>query len=596
VQITTLPGRGALLLAGLAVTVGQEIPAGDLTAGSLRFVPAADQNGAPYTTFQFKVHDGTTYSAAAATLTVNVTPVNDPPTAANSTVTTLEGFPYTFAPADFRFADADQGDSLSKVRITALPAAGTLRIGAINVTAPAEIAASDLAAGSLRFYPVAGQNGAPYATFPFQVHDGTVYSAVYTLTINVTPVNSPPMAAGDALSTAEDLPLVLPAGRLTGNDSPGPADESGQSLTIVPGMFGAPANGTVTFDGTVVTYLPNADFYGLDTFTYTVDDGDPASTAVGTVTVTVTPVNDPPALGADAYSVLDNAALGGATGAPVTGLLTNDRDPDGDALTLLADGTAQPSRYGAVVKVLADGQFTYDPRRAPVLRGLVAGQSIDDTFTYQVRDSQGALSTGTVTVTVDGITDPPLQNPVSRYDVSDDGILTALDVLVVINFINENGSGRLRLDVPGLPYLDVNGDDNATAVDVLTAIDELNRRSAVGAAEGEGEAVADGSRSPETSGVRAEIRILTNSATKPLAALGVPLIVDQGVAVPAVAAAADPVAGVPRSQAAPAARRSAVFDDLDVEQFDLEDVLADIASDTDATANAAATDRVFAWL
>ena len=97
--------------------------------------------------------------------------------------------------------------------------------------------------------------------------------------------------------TDEDMPLTVAAGALTVNDRPGPANEVGQIVRIVPGGFGTPHHGTVTFDGANVIYRPEANFSGMDTFTYTIDDGHPASTAVGTVTVTVAAVNDPPVAG-----------------------------------------------------------------------------------------------------------------------------------------------------------------------------------------------------------------------------------------------------------------------------------------------------------
>ena len=87
VQITTLASDGVLQFdiaaAGqpadwVAVTAGQVISATDLAAGKLRFVPDLDENGSPYATVGFKVSDGAALSARAYTLTVEVTPVDDP--------------------------------------------------------------------------------------------------------------------------------------------------------------------------------------------------------------------------------------------------------------------------------------------------------------------------------------------------------------------------------------------------------------------------------------------------------------------------------------------------------------------------------------
>ncbi len=63
------------------VTLDQEISATDITDERLRFVPDANENGSPYATIGFRVGDGSDFSAAAYTLTVDVTQVNDAPAA-----------------------------------------------------------------------------------------------------------------------------------------------------------------------------------------------------------------------------------------------------------------------------------------------------------------------------------------------------------------------------------------------------------------------------------------------------------------------------------------------------------------------------------
>jgi parallel beta-helix repeat protein len=85
VQITTLASDGTVeydtdgFNNWAAVAVNDIISAADIAAGRLRFVPDADENGSPYATIGFKVGDGTDFSVAAYTLTVNVTALNDAP-------------------------------------------------------------------------------------------------------------------------------------------------------------------------------------------------------------------------------------------------------------------------------------------------------------------------------------------------------------------------------------------------------------------------------------------------------------------------------------------------------------------------------------
>ncbi|NNE63980.1 MAG: hypothetical protein HKN34_07855, partial [Gammaproteobacteria bacterium] len=75
--------------------------------------------------FSYTVTDGTINTAGNATL--DITPVNDAPTAATNTVVTNEDTDYTFAAADFNFADID-GDALASIQITTLESAGSLQL------------------------------------------------------------------------------------------------------------------------------------------------------------------------------------------------------------------------------------------------------------------------------------------------------------------------------------------------------------------------------------------------------------------------------------------------------------------------------------
>ena len=111
-RVVTLPGRGALALAGATANANQVLPAAEL--GNLTFTPGVDGNGAPYASFRFKVSDGEAESASAYTMTLAVTAVNDPPAAAtgvsDQAATAAVAFSYQ-VPAD-AFSDVD-GDALS---------------------------------------------------------------------------------------------------------------------------------------------------------------------------------------------------------------------------------------------------------------------------------------------------------------------------------------------------------------------------------------------------------------------------------------------------------------------------------------------------
>ena len=77
VRIVTLPDAGRLTLLGLPVSAGNTVTRADIDAGRLLFTPAANANGDAYASFTFRVGDGDEESAAAYTMTVNVTALAD---------------------------------------------------------------------------------------------------------------------------------------------------------------------------------------------------------------------------------------------------------------------------------------------------------------------------------------------------------------------------------------------------------------------------------------------------------------------------------------------------------------------------------------
>ena len=85
VRVVTLPGSGTLAVSGSAVSADQEVAASDL-GGNLTFTPAEDAHGSGYASFTFRVSDGTDESAADYTMTIDVTPVNDAPSAGTVTI------------------------------------------------------------------------------------------------------------------------------------------------------------------------------------------------------------------------------------------------------------------------------------------------------------------------------------------------------------------------------------------------------------------------------------------------------------------------------------------------------------------------------
>ena len=147
-------------------------------------------------------------AAYPASGTVVAAPVpNILPTAAHSTVTTDEDTDHTFAATDFGYADSDR-DDLASVKITGLPAAGTLTLNGTAIASgalPKTVPAADLTASKLKYSPPPNANGTGYASFTFKVNDGTSDSdAEYTMTIDVTSVNDPALADMSIEGTAQE--------------------------------------------------------------------------------------------------------------------------------------------------------------------------------------------------------------------------------------------------------------------------------------------------------------------------------------------------------------------------------------------------------
>ncbi len=215
-----------------------------------------------------------------------------------------------------------------------------------------------------------------------------------TETANVTVTNLNPTASDDTTSTFEDNPVTV---SVLGNDSD-PAGPVNDPLVITGVTNGL--HGTVTHNGVTVTYSPALNYFGSDSFTYTISDGD-GGTSTATVFVTITPENDGPVAVNDVYSTAVNAALNIPS---VLGLLSNDIDVDGPPISVSAINGV-PANIGVpvvltkgTVVVQANGSLVYLPN---------LNATGFDTFTYTVTD--GLLSAvGNVTISIVGVNQLPI--------------------------------------------------------------------------------------------------------------------------------------------------------------------------------------------
>jgi gliding motility-associated-like protein len=200
-----------------------------------------------------------------------------------------------------------------------------------------------------------------------------------------------------------------------------------------------PPNGSVTVkpDGSI-QYTPNKDYYGTDTFTYTVKDVGGAVSAPGTVTIVVTPVNDAPVAVDDAATTNENTAVA----IPV---LANDFDVDSPLdPSSIAIGTNV--QHGSVSINTTTGIVTYTPSTDYVG---------DDSFTYTIKDSGGLLSNvATVRISVVNVNRRPVAvddhvdlttvSPVS-IDVLDNDYDPDGDPLTIVSVTNPS-KGSVKIE------------------------------------------------------------------------------------------------------------------------------------------------------
>ncbi len=223
---------------------------------NVTYTPEANYSGNDH--FAFRLTDGSLDSRVVV-MTIQVAPVNDAPVANGQSVT----LPEDSFPKSITLTGSDiEGSALSYIIVSG-PAHGMLSVGS---------------SGNASYRPATNYNGAD--SFTFKVNDGAADSNVATVTIQVTPVNDAPVAAGDTATTFRGVPVNIP---VRSNDT----DVDGDVLTVVSVSQGS-AGGTVTINGggTGVTLTPRNSFFGQETFTYTVSDGK-GGTSAALVTVNV---------------------------------------------------------------------------------------------------------------------------------------------------------------------------------------------------------------------------------------------------------------------------------------------------------------------
>ncbi|WP_374326246.1 tandem-95 repeat protein [Azonexus sp.] len=296
--------------------------------------------------------------------------------------------------------------------------------------------------GSFRYVPQADWSGSD--SFSYQLSDGSVVSNAATVNITVTPVNDAPVAADLKLTTTEDTSLTIDL--LSGAHD---IDSTALTAEVVAG----PAHGQLQqgTDGQW-RYTPDADWFGTDSFTYRIGDGDLFSN-VATVTLTVTAVNDAPVVPPLKAETDEDQPL-------ALDLLAGVVDVDGDLLSVTIK---QGPLHGQLIAG-TNGQYTYTPD---------ANWNGSERIDYEVSDGTVSVS-ASVLITVKPVNDAPVAAD-QAVAMDEDGqaqidVLTgAQDVdgdTLSVRLVAGPTHGRVELGADGSfvyhPAADYHGDDSFT--------------------------------------------------------------------------------------------------------------------------------------
>ena len=349
--------------------------------GSFTYLPNTNYNGGD--SFTYVANDGAANSGLA-TVTIAVTAVNDRPVAVNDAFTTAEDTALLVPAAGVLTNDSDMdGNPLIALLLTP-PTHGTLTL---------------FTNGSFSYLPLTNYNGSD--SFTYVANDGTTSSVPATVTLTITSVNDVPVANPDTYTTAEDTTLIVNVPGVLGNDT----DADGNPLTTI--LVTPPLHGTLILNTNgSLTYLPNTNYNGGDSFTYRASDGQ-TSSAPATVTLAITTVNDVPVANADSYTTPEDTTL--VMAAP--GVLTNDTDADLNPLTTIL--VTLPTH--GTLTLNTNGSFTYVP---------AANYFGADSFTYRASDGQTSSTPATVTLTITSVNDVPV--------AVNDAYTTAEDTTLVV--------------------------------------------------------------------------------------------------------------------------------------------------------------------
>ncbi len=369
---------------------------------SLNYTSAANFAGAEIFTYTTSNQQGV---AGTATVTVQVTEVNDPPVAVNDVFTVFRNSTQNVLQVllnDTSGVDDPGAETLSVTAVSSGSAGGTIAVGSSGLT--------------VSYTPAANFLGTE--TFTYTLSDGRGGTSAATVSVSVNPQNPPPTAVADIFTVVEDAASAT--FNVLANDT---TDDPTETLSVsAVGVSQVGSTFTVTAGGQSVSYRPAANLSGQEVLTYTLRDSNGA-TATGTVTFNITPVNDPPTAVDDTVAVLASQST------TTLNVLANDTNVDtGEILTISA--VTQPPAGNGTIAIAADGRSLIYTSPSSTFEGTF-------TITYTLSDGTGLTDTATVNVTVNNFIPWDLSGVVELNDSS--GFLSL--TLPAINLVGTDITG-----------------------------------------------------------------------------------------------------------------------------------------------------------
>lgn len=357
------------------------------TASHVQYTSALNAEGDNATTLSLSLNDSGS-STNLGSVNVDITAVQDAPTAADTTKSVSYNGTYTFQESDFGFSDVDTGDTLDHITIVSLPTDGTLQFQGQNVLANEQIDALNI--GDLTFSPESGASGTDYASFTFTVNDGTDDSDLaYTVTLDVAARPSTPSAP-----TTPTVPTI--SEQIDGADvtTTEEQDEDGntiQTVTVAPVSSTREDSDTTTNNADVPLHFANNDSNQVVT-TVSLPTGVGVTTRSNTTASTQNKLDNLIALIDDSAEGEEDLNEMENSGNTFLEALESTENLWVNQIELTSDGTSSTSE---AIKITGSSDSTYQEALVIDTRSLPAGTVLD------LNDIEFAVIVGT-NVTIRG--------------------------------------------------------------------------------------------------------------------------------------------------------------------------------------------------